>query len=165
MAKPRRGAGAIAYCRLASDRSSRPSLLCGPVIVETVRVRRFVRWVWDDPGRLLVAVVVILVLVALTIAIFAVRFRSPPQGGAGADAAGQRVCHLILAKPFHVVMEDGVQAKQLRVDATRIGASRHWSRVASDLRAVLQALDPQHRNLRGWDSPSPRMIEDCRAAM
>jgi hypothetical protein len=82
-----------------------------------------------------------------------------------ADVAGQRACHLILAKPFHSVVEDGVQAQRLRVDATRIGTSHRWKRVASDLGSVLQALSPDDRKLVAWDGPSPRMIQDCRDAM
>lgn len=82
-----------------------------------------------------------------------------------ADAAGQRVCNLIVAQPFHPVTEVGAKAKQLRLDETRLRTSHHWAQVASDLRLVVRALDPQDRRLVAWDRPSPRMIQDCRQAM
>jgi hypothetical protein len=81
------------------------------------------------------------------------------------DAAGQRLCHAILATPFQPVVEGSAQAEQLRRDAMRIESSRRWDKVVTDLQPVLQALGPADRTLVAWDGPSPRMIQNCHDAL
>jgi len=104
-------------------------------------------------------------LVAAQIAVAASAFGYVATRPSEADAAGQRVCRIILAKPFVPVPDDSAVARQLRADEIKLDASGHWMKVASDLRAISQALSSQDLTARTWDKPCPSMIQDCRDAM